>query len=335
MIFDDEIEPDIIFANQVLKGCVKKGDILLANKVISDIICKFNLNKDESTFVYLLLINANNGDINGVESIWEELEESNVDISDVLFGAMYKAMSILVRIDKLIEYREIAYKVYGFPLRVIDYITFMKTCLVTKDIQSGIKFAEKAISDYPVSAVKDKTFLSVMQQLYLQLLISEKDEIKRNEYYKKIVDEIPDQLRKNGNEKITHTSLSAMITATLLMNLQSQWSTTADKIEKWIIDNNYGHWKLDKNRKKMVIDIHGLASLDALFRIRLIFAKEKNKVLEYLENNDTLSIVTGVDSKRQDIKNGWTELSDGENMSVEEIIVNDLKCVGVGYSVFW
>ena len=63
MINKFDIKPDIITATILLKGCSSSGDVERAQKIVSNIINKYQLIPDKLPYITLISIYGQNGDL--------------------------------------------------------------------------------------------------------------------------------------------------------------------------------------------------------------------------------------------------------------------------------
>ena len=72
------------------------------------------------------------------------------------------------------------------------------------------------------------------------------------------------------------------------------WYDCINLFEKWTKLYKLGHWTYDNELDQWLIDFHGLPILDALFRLRYVFIKEREIILDMVKNQkQNVIIITG------------------------------------------
>ena len=300
MTKQDKIVPNIVMMTTLVKGCIKNGLFSTAMEILKE-TNEYEIETDESFYCVLIAVCGKAGEISTAEMIFDQylqlvkIKPDQYKPNRVIFNAIFKVLKDCGKIDKLIEYKQLAILKYCdyVQFETIDYTTFMSAYLKAKQPEKAMKMYQEMIDK---GFEPDFLALAVLQSIHIQLMIKTKlhDENERLKHLNIVTTEIPRKHITSGSKIDTRCVLN-ILRAMLLYHGQKQWSIVAKQGKKFIKSGHFNYWQQSKRKKGLIpnIDLHQFSVVEAIFLLRYIFMYEKDIILEHVKHSSSLMIVTG------------------------------------------
>lgn len=352
MINIDKIEPDIVIANTLLKGCKKERNIKLCEKVLSNVIEKYNLQLDEISYNLLIGIYGHCNDSNKAKEWFDKLlveskkknSRSNLNVNIAHFGAIIHAFSLTGNINEILKYKQLAENEYNIKLSNIAFMSIIHGFIIACDGKGALKMFKNMIKQNGTRQLNSAIF-GALQVIYLMLLYQTKHNIntttttdtalalaKKKKYFKYATKYIPNEMEKEYNLRLTHSNVDVMFQALLMYYNISQWDKAVPIAQKWIEKYKFGHWAKTTNKDTQFgIDLHGMSHDHATFRLRYVFKYESDRVIDLAKQYGHIYIITGAPRVKPRIRQTKTgKFTDKKNIdtnqrSLKQIVIDELK----------
>eukprot|EP01083_Nonionella_stella_P271868 921708_1 len=322
-----KVTPNLVIANALLGGCVKTGDVQRAQRYWQDMITEYNLIPNDMTYMIMIQIYGQHGNITKCKHLYAQLLENNVVPTVRTKTAFMHAyirnncIEDALQMKHHIEQDECVLDLRGY----MPLISFYMKDTTHFDPKETLRLIDECKSRNKMAQLDD-IMMNLKFAANLKLLMNATDQHRKDQLFKKIVVTLPQQRKLNGLSEWNGSCAKSVLQAYLVYynyeydnaDIMRQFKTFCEELHV------LGYWFNCEYSNQWILDLHGYNYDEVKFVLYYILNQRLDELIQAMGYKWVIVCGKGLMT---------SPISKESQLGIKQFIMNELKLYGISSSV--